>query len=162
MWENKPFVWSDAQVHCATPQFAYDWLHTEHPHAGLTGPWLIHGRCAPQCMGLVMWLALYFATVKKLAQKSKKPSSADAGLHVATAVSFGPLWQCMCKGTRFVLFPFWHELSLCNKVITNCTTGTPTLHAEASFNSAERGLRRGSRAEPLSNVTFILASFQCL
>jgi len=46
-----------------------------------------------------------------------------------------------------------------NKVITNYATGTPILHVEASFNSAERGLRRGSRAEPLSNVTFILAHF---
>jgi len=43
---------------------------------------------------------------KKLAQKSKEPSSQDAGLHVATAMSFGLLWQHMCKGTRFVLFPF--------------------------------------------------------
>jgi len=57
-------------------------------------------------MGLVVLLALSFTTVKKLAQKSKEPSSADAGLCIATAMSFRPLWQCMCKGTRFVLFPF--------------------------------------------------------
>jgi len=46
--------------------------------------------------------------------------------------------------------------------MTNHATGTPTLHAEALFNAAERGPRRGSRAEPLSNVAFILASFQSL
>jgi len=41
---------------------------------------------------------------------------------------------------------FWmvqHELSLQHKVITNCATGTPILHAEASFTSAERGLHQG-------------------
>jgi len=46
-----------------------------------------------------------------------------------------------------------------NKVIINYTTGTPILHVEASFISGERGPRQGSRAEPLSNITFILASF---
>ena len=55
-----------------------------------------------------------------------------------------------------------HEAVVVNKVTTNCTTGTPILHVEALFNPAERGLRRRSRAEPLSNVTFILASFQSL
>jgi len=42
-------------------------------------------------MGLVALLALSFTIVKKLAQKSKEPSSADAGLHVVTAMSFRPL-----------------------------------------------------------------------
>jgi len=32
----------------------------------------------------------------------------------------------------------------CATVITNYATGTPILHVEASFNSAERGLRKGS------------------
>jgi len=110
-------------------------------------------------MGLVVRLAMSLAMAKKLAQKSEEPPSADAGLHVTTATSFRPSQKHMWFRTRFVLFPLQHELSLHNKVMTNCTTGTPILHAEASFNSAERGLCRGSRAEPLSNVTFILASF---
>jgi len=42
-------------------------------------------------MGLVLLLALPFAIAKKLAQKSKEPSSADAGLYIITAMSFGPL-----------------------------------------------------------------------
>jgi len=42
-------------------------------------------------MGLVVLLALSLAVAKKLAQKSKEPSSQDAGLHVATAMSFGLL-----------------------------------------------------------------------
>ena len=54
---------------------------------------------------------------------------------------------------------FQHELSSQQQVTTNSTTSTRILCAEASFNAAERGLRRGSRAEPLSNITFILASF---
>jgi len=37
----------------AMPQFAYNWLHTECPHAGLTGSWLIHKRHASQHVGLV-------------------------------------------------------------------------------------------------------------
>jgi len=81
-------------------------------------------------------------------------------------------WSACCNGhifqtvatthmqrNTFCSVSFQHGLSLQNEVMTNCTTGTPILHAEPSFNSAERGLRRGSRAEPLSNVTFILASF---
>ena len=42
-------------------------------------------------MGLVVLLALSYTAVKKLAQKSKEPSSADAGLHIVTATSFRPL-----------------------------------------------------------------------
>ena len=45
------------------------------------------------------------------------------------------------------------------KVTVKSMTGTPILHVEASLNSAERGLRPGSWAKPLSNITFILASF---
>jgi len=79
LWQSWMFdvqislVWT--QKNCATPQFAYNWLHTEHPHAGLTGSWLIHGRCAFQHMGPVVPLAPSFTTAKKLAQKSKEPSS---------------------------------------------------------------------------------------
>jgi len=40
-------------VKCAMPWFACDWLCIEHPHAGLTGSWLIHKRCASQRVGLV-------------------------------------------------------------------------------------------------------------
>jgi len=57
-------------------------------------------------MGPVVPLAPSVTVAKKLAQKSKEPSSQDAGLCVATALSFRPLQQHMCKGTRFVLFPF--------------------------------------------------------
>jgi len=42
-------------------------------------------------MGLVLLLALPFTIAKKLAQKSKEPSSADAGLCIITAMSFRPL-----------------------------------------------------------------------
>jgi len=42
-------------------------------------------------MGLVVLLALSFAAAKKLAQKSKEPSSADAGLCIVMAISFRPL-----------------------------------------------------------------------
>jgi len=49
-------------------------------------------------MGLVMLLALPFATVKKLAQKSKEPSSADAGPHIAMAMSFDRCIQNMTFG----------------------------------------------------------------
>jgi len=70
-------------------------------------------------------------------------------------MSFRPLRTIR---TRFVLDRLTQAIVV-NKVITNCTTGTPILQVEASFISVERGLRRGSRAEPLSNITFILASF---
>ena len=38
-----------------------------------------------------MLLALSYTAAKKLAQKSKEPSSADAGLCIVTAMSFRPL-----------------------------------------------------------------------
>jgi len=49
-----------------------------------------HKRCASQRTGPVALLALPFAAAKKLAQNSKEPPSADAGLHNTTAASFGP------------------------------------------------------------------------
>jgi len=73
-----------------------------------------------------------------------------------TAASFGLLRAIR---TCFVLDHSTRAV-LANKVATNCTTDTPILHVEASFISAERGLCRGSWVEPLSNVAFILASFQ--
>jgi len=79
--------------------------------------------------------------VQKVAQESEEQSSQDAGPHNPMAVSCGP------TGTRFSLF--WiaqHELSsqdshfqLNDKSVTDMLI----LHAEASFISAERGLRRG-------------------
>jgi len=73
------------------PKLPIIWLYIEYPHTGLTGSWLIHGRHASQRMGLVVLLALSYTVAKKLAQKSKEPSSADAGLYIVTAISFRPL-----------------------------------------------------------------------
>jgi len=70
------------------PNLPTIWLCTEHPHVGLIHPGLIHGRHASQCVGPVVLLALSFTAVKKLAQKSNEPSSADAGLCATTATSF--------------------------------------------------------------------------
>jgi len=77
--------------------------------------------------------------VKNIAQKSNKPSS-ETLVHVSvTAISFGPL--CAIR-THFVLDRLTQAIVV-NKVITNCATGTPILHVEASFISVERGLRQG-------------------
>jgi len=51
----------------------------------------------------VVLLALPFATAKKLAQKSKEPSSADGGLHATTAVSFVRCIQNMTFGFTAML-----------------------------------------------------------
>jgi len=93
--------------------------------------------------------------VKNIAQKSNEPSSEALVYISVTAISFRPLRTIR---TRFVLDRLTRAIVV-NKVIINCTTGTPILHIEASFVSVERGLRQGSRAEPLSNITLILASF---
>ena len=50
-WQSQAAGEEDCSV--ATPWFACNWLCTEHPHAGLTGSWLIHKRCASQRVGLV-------------------------------------------------------------------------------------------------------------
>jgi len=84
-------------------------------------------------MGPVVPLALPFTAAKKLAQKSNKPSSAEAGVHTMTAVSFDRHIQNMTLALS----------TMVNTVTTNPATGTPILHVEASFNSVERGLRRG-------------------
>ena len=77
--------------------------------------------------------------VKKVSKDSVQ-DHARTSAYVKQRLHVSPSQQCL----EDILF--WmeqHELSLHNKVITNHTTGTPILHAEASFNSAERGLRRG-------------------
>jgi len=93
--------------------------------------------------------------VKNIAQKSNELLSGTLVCTSATAASFGPLRAIR---TRFVLDCLKRAIVV-NKVMTNCASGMRILHVEASFISVERGLCRGSRAEPLSNVTFILASF---
>jgi len=62
-----------------------------------------HKKCASQHTGPVVLLALPFAAVKKLAQKSKEPSSADVGPHVATAMSFDRCIQNMTFGFATML-----------------------------------------------------------
>jgi len=62
-----------------------------------------HKRCASQRAGLVVLLALHFAAAKKFAQKSKEPSSADVGLHVAMAMSFDRYIQNMTFGFTTML-----------------------------------------------------------
>jgi len=57
---------------------------------------------------------------------------------IVTAMSFGPLRTIR---TCFVLDPLTQAIVV-NKVITNHATDMPILHVEASFISAERGLRR--------------------
>jgi len=93
--------------------------------------------------------------VKNIAQKSNEPSSETLVYISVTAISFIPLRMIR---TRFDLDRLTRAIVV-NKVITNYTTGTPILHVEASFISVERGLRRGSRAEPLKyyiHFSFIL------
>jgi len=80
----------------ATPQFACNWPCTEHPHAGLTGSWLIHERHASQRTGLVATSPILHKWQRRSLRTEStttQPPSADAGLHVATATSFRPLQQ---------------------------------------------------------------------
>jgi len=136
------------------PKLPMFWLHIEHPHTGLTGSWLIHKRYASQRVGLVATsptLRKQWRRSPRTMSKTKRPCKTTAACFTLPTT---PRRRFVLDGTTRAI--------VVSKVMTNCATGTPILHAEASFNSAERGLRRGSRAEPLSNVAFILASFQSL
>jgi len=79
-------------------------------------------------------------------QVVKKVSKESTQDHARTSAYAKQRLHVLPSQQRLEDVLFWmeqRELSLHDKVTTNCATGTPILHAEASFNSAERGLRRG-------------------
>jgi len=131
------------------------WLCTDCPHAGLTGSWLIHKRCASQRIGLVA----ASPTLHTQWRRSPRIASKTKRLHKITAAHFT---LPMTPGRRHVLdgatraiivtksFPRgWHSAQLARRFFTqkHCASQQREDYAEVS------------RAEPLSNVAFILASF---
>jgi len=114
-------------------------LHMECPHAGLTGAWLIHKRCASQRVGPVA----AGSTLHKQWRRSLRTMSKTKPLWGTTAACFA---LPMTSGRRFVLDGTTRAV-VANEVVPNWmtfwTTGTSILHVEASFISAERGLRQG-------------------
>jgi len=71
---------------------------------------------------------------KNIAQESNKNVIKTNRPHETTAAHFD---RRKMPGRCFVLDGTTRAVVV-NKVMTNCTTGTPILHAEASFSSAER------------------------
>ena len=141
-WPNKlKFVTLQrfVQVAIAMPQFACDEVCTAHPHAGLICSWLIHRRCALQHKGPV-------GTSSILPTQAVKKVSKDSIQDQAPVQINGcPFWPPQNAQNKFCCG--WCNTSYrCGRVIltwmTICATGMPILHAEASFISAERGLRQ--------------------
>jgi len=139
-WQkNKAMNWRNRKPRAfATPQLGYK---TEHPHAGLIHPRLIHGRHASQCMGLVVASPVVDKQWRRLLRRATNTSPrlsacARQWLHVLTAT----------KCAEDVLF--WmvqHELSLQtghSQLDNKSVTGTLILHTETLFISVERGSRR--------------------
>jgi len=108
----------------------------------LTSAGLIHGRDASQRMGPVAaspvihkWWRTLLRRVTN--QRQRRWPTCRNGCVFQTV-----MLRHMC--IEHVLF--WIVLTraiIVKQVITNCATGTPILHVEASFTSVERGLRRG-------------------
>jgi len=73
-------VLSKAMLQC--PNLPMIWLHTEHPHTGLTWSWLIHGRHASQRMGPVAASSVIHQqqrTLLRRAMKNQRTIVRDAG-----------------------------------------------------------------------------------
>jgi len=120
----------------AMPQTVCVWVWTQCPHAGLIHSWLIHGRCTSQCMGLVATspaIHKWWRSLLRRVANHRQQALVCVFLTVACDQNM------FCSGS-------FDTSCCCRRVIpkwtTIFTTGTPILHLEASFISAERGLRR--------------------
>jgi len=110
---------------------------TECPCAGLIQLGFVCRSDAPQCHGTSCCQPCCSLLAKTVAQESNKPWPQGAGPHDATATSHRSLHAIR---TCFVL-DHTTQAVIVIKIMTKCVAGTPILHAETSFISAERGLR---------------------
>jgi len=120
-----------------------DKARANHLNSGLvTHAGLIHGRHASQRMGLVAASPIFHKWQRTLLKRATNQRQRRWPMCRNGYVFWTVTTRCIC--IEHVLF--WIVLTraiVAKQVMTNCTTGTPILHVEASFTSVERGLRQG-------------------